>query len=208
MGRRPVSRLSRRRSVSPYPAASKASLRVEVILSCALLFFVGFGVVLFASHRLTLGGVPAPLILSFLGDETARNAYFQKDSQKLHDRLQVMGIEEKIKAFYRPRVRDEAALDQYIHQILYDRTGHVGDAYQVTPQGILTLKNSVPAGFEEWFKLAQEVGLATDSLNQNGIQYVVSFEGAVIPYEELAAIFSLAELQSLRDAGRSLVEAK
>jgi hypothetical protein len=51
-----------------------------------------------------------------------------------------MGVEEKIKSFYRPKIRDEAKLDQYIHQILYDRTGYVGEAYQVNSEGVLVLK--------------------------------------------------------------------
>jgi hypothetical protein len=82
----------------------------------------------------------APIIVSFIQDETARSAYFKGDSKKLHDRLQDMGVEEQIKAFYRPQIGDEVQLDQYIHQLLYNRTGHVGDAYKVNSQGILVLK--------------------------------------------------------------------
>ncbi len=206
MSQRPTYQPNGRRPVSSHPVASKASLWVEALLCCSSLFFIGFVVVLFASEYLTIGGVPVPIILSFVADETARDAYFQKDSQKLHDRLQGMEIEERVKAFYRPKIRNEAQLDQHIHQILYDRTGHVGDAYQVNAQGVLTLKQSVPDGFEVWFELAQKAGLVTDSLNQNGVQYVVTSEGTVVPYEELAAIFSQAELRSLSNGSPPLVE--
>ncbi|NER25996.1 MAG: hypothetical protein F6J96_35965, partial [Symploca sp. SIO1C2] len=48
----------------------------------------------------------------------------------------------RIKAFYRPRIQDETQLDQHIHQILYDRVGYVGDAYQVNSEGVLVLKES------------------------------------------------------------------
>ena len=89
---------------------------------------------------LIIGGVPVSIVMSFLQDETARNAYFQGDSKKLRDRLQEMGVEEKIKAFYRRQIPDEAKLDQHIHQLLYERTGYVGDGYWVNPQGILILK--------------------------------------------------------------------
>ena len=88
---------------------------------------------------LAIGGVPTPIIMSFLQDETARNAYFQGDGKKFHARLQEMGIEDKIKAYYRPQIPNEAKLDQYTHQILYDRTGYLGENYRVN-QGILVLK--------------------------------------------------------------------
>lgn len=65
-----------------------------------------------------------------------------------------------------------------------------------------------PDGFEAWFKLARKADLVTGSLNQDSVQYVLTVKGAVILYEELAAIFSQAELQSFHDQGRSLVETK
>lgn len=61
---------------------------------------------------LTIGGVPAPIMVSFIQDETARSAYLRGDSKKLHDRLQDMGVEEQIKAFYRSQIADEVQLDQ------------------------------------------------------------------------------------------------
>lgn len=125
---------------STYRSSRKAPLLVATIIYLNLLLCVGIWAVLLTNGFLTIGGVPTPIILSFLQDETARNAYFQGDSQKLHDRLQGMGIEDRIKAFYRPQIRDEAELDQHIHQIMYDRTGYVGNSYRVNSQGVLVLK--------------------------------------------------------------------
>lgn len=155
---------------------------------------------LLTSERATIGGVPTSIIIDSLKDETARSALLQRDSRKLHDRLEVMGVEARIKAFYRPQIPNEVKLDQHIHQLLYDRTGYVGDAYQVNSQGVLTLRESAaPDDFNQWFKLAREVGLVNGSLKQNGIQYVIGAGGAVVPYEELAAIFTLEELRALAE---------
>jgi hypothetical protein len=89
---------------------------------------------------LLIGGVPSSIILTFLQDQPALTAYFQNNKQALHDRLEELEIEEQIKAYYRPQIPDEAELDQYIHQVFYDRTGYVGEDYQVNEQGILSLK--------------------------------------------------------------------
>lgn len=92
------------------------------------------------SGQLVISGVPFSIILTFLRDKTARRAYFRKDSSALHDRLWSMGIEERIKDFYRPQLQDELEVDRYIHQLLFERTGYVGKDYQVNPEGILFLK--------------------------------------------------------------------
>lgn len=127
---------------SNYRFSRKAPLAVVAIIYLNLLLCVGIWAVLLTKGYVTIGGVPTPIIMSFLRDETARNAYFQGDSKKLHDRLQDMGVEEKIKAYYRPQIPDPAKLDQYIHQILYERTGYVGKAYRVNSQRVLVLKQS------------------------------------------------------------------
>jgi len=197
MTRRFVPRPSRTYAVS-YRDSSKTVLRVATLLFSALILFVGFGTLLLTNKRLTVGGVPVPIILQFLRDDTARTAYLQKDSRKLHDRLEAMGVESQIKAFYRPQIRDEIELDQYIHQLLYERTGHVGDAYRVNAQVILVLKpTSVDQDFNEWYKLAREAGLVAGKVKREGMQYVITSEGLAIPYPELAAIFSRNELLSL-----------
>ena len=42
-----------------------------------------------------------------------------------------LGVEYDIKAYYRDRIQDPVKLDQHIHQILFDRTGYVGESYTV-----------------------------------------------------------------------------
>jgi hypothetical protein len=186
-----------RQHVSSDPTSKRASWWVAVLIYFSVLLSVGIGVVLLTSERATIGGVPISIIMDFLRDETARSAYFEGDRQKLHDRLEAMGVEEEIKAFYRPQIRNEVKLDKYIHQLLYDRTGYVGDAYQVNTQGVLTPRKQASDNFKEWYDLAHEVGLVHGSLKQNGIRYVTNSEGIVISYEELAAVFSLEELRLL-----------
>jgi hypothetical protein len=94
----------------------------------------------FFSGQLLIGGVPSSIILTFLQDQPALTAYFQNNDRALHDRLNELGIEDQIKAYYRPQIPDEAKLDQYIHQVFYNRTGYVGEDYEVSEQGTLTLK--------------------------------------------------------------------
>ena len=89
-----------------------------------------------------IGGVPSPIIFSFFQNEIARKAYFDGDSKKLSAQIQSMGLPEKLKPYYRPQFKDEAKLDLYTNQILYDRTGYIGKAYKVNAQGILVLKKS------------------------------------------------------------------
>lgn len=95
---------------------------------------------LFMSGRVTLGGVPYPILNKFWDDEAAKVAYFGGDRQTLHDRLSEMNIEEDIKDYYRRRFDDEGELDRYIHQIMFDRTGYVGEAYKVDNYGRLFWK--------------------------------------------------------------------
>ena len=121
-------------------SASKAPVRLVKSILLSVILLISIWGVLFTGGYVTLGGVPAPIIMKFLGDETAREAYFQGDRKKLHNRLNDMGVEEDIKAYYRPQIPDEAQLDQYIHQLFYERTGYVGDGYRVNSQGILVLK--------------------------------------------------------------------
>lgn len=90
--------------------------------------------------HLVVGGIPVSIISTFVQDDLARNAYLARDRKTLHDRLQALGVEEQIKAFYRPQIPDDIELDQYIHQIFYDRTGYVGLNYWVNSDGVLVLK--------------------------------------------------------------------
>jgi hypothetical protein len=179
----------------------RKSLKRSVVLF-SLLFFVliTIGIGLLTSTFITFKGVPLPIIVQFLVDEPARKEYFAGDKKGLHDRLQQMGIEEEIKAFYRPKIQDENKLDQYIHQIFYNSTGYVGEGYFVNSQGLLVPKVSPASDFEQWFELAYRAGIVVSSRHENGIQYVISPQGTVAPYQEIAAIFPLSELKKLIQA--------
>lgn len=108
--------------------------------------------VLFVNGVVTLGGVPASIVGKFIQDSTALGAFFTGNKVKLHERLEKLGIEEDIKAYYRPYIRDEVQLDQYIHQLLYNWTGYVGNNYVVTPRGTLVLKGSALRRIEQDIK--------------------------------------------------------
>jgi len=150
----------------------------------------------------TIGQVPIPILLKFIADQPARTAYFRQDKQALHDRLVALGVEEEMKAFYRPQIPDEVKLDQHIHQIFYERTGYVGEAYRVNAQGRLVLKQPSANAVNEWLQLAKETGLIVDSRQENGTLYVISPAGTVAPYADIAAIFPLAELRNLARSQR------
>ncbi len=54
---------------------------------------------------LTYKGVPLTIILRFIQDPIARQAYFDGDKVGLHHRLDEMDVEAEIKAFYRPSLK-------------------------------------------------------------------------------------------------------
>lgn len=155
-----------------------------------------------ARESATIKGVPVPIIMKFLGDGTALTAYLKGNKHQLHARLQKMDIEEEMKAFYRPKIHNEAKLDEYIHQIFYDNTGYVGEDYYVNSQGILIFKKPVSDGFNEWFNLAYEAGIVIGSKQENGIQYVISPQGTVAPYKGIATFFPLEKLRTLAEMKR------
>ncbi|MGB7416680.1 MAG: hypothetical protein WA902_20925 [Thermosynechococcaceae cyanobacterium] len=142
---------------------------------------------------LTIQGVPLTMVVKFLRDRPARDAYFAKDKPGLHNRLQELGIEDEIKEFYRPQFSDEKQLDQHIHQVFYDLSGYVGKAYVLTDDGTLRLRS---IGFEGWAKLAQQAGVITDSYyGADGIAYVVGIDGTVAPYDTIALLYPLSWLR-------------
>jgi hypothetical protein len=112
-----------------------------------LLLLVGLGVggaiwtSLFVNERVTLAGVPYEVVNKFWQDEPARAAYFGGDRLALHDRLQTLGVEEDIKAFYRDRFDNEYELDRHIHQLMFNQTGYVGEAYDVNDSGQLSSRS-------------------------------------------------------------------
>lgn len=95
---------------------------------------------LFLSGSVTYRGVPYEVIRKFWQDDEARAAYFSGDNQALHDRLGMLGVEQDIKRYYRDQFDSEYELDRYIHQIMFDRTGYVGEAYRVDASGRLHLR--------------------------------------------------------------------
>ncbi len=137
---------SRKRN-SSYKVSDR-SLRPASIVFPGILFVVLSGLgwiwaVMLTKGYLDIGGVPSPIIISFLQNETARIAYFDGDNAKLHAQIQSMDLAEKLKPYYRSQFEDEAELDLHTHQILYDRTGYIGKAYEVNSQGILGLKKEI-----------------------------------------------------------------
>jgi hypothetical protein len=98
--------------------------------------------VLFVKNEVTIGGVPASVIGKFLGDPTAIEAFVWGDASGLHARLQDLGVEQEIKSYHRPRMRNELELDRYIHQVLYNWTGYIGENYTRNHQGTLVLTES------------------------------------------------------------------
>lgn len=131
---------SRRARGHRHPKQRTTSQNIIVAFYLGAVFVVGAMFILFISGRLVIGGVPSSIIMRFLQDDIARSAYFSGNKAGLHDRLDDMGIEAEMKTFYRSQIPDEVELDQHIHQILYDRTGYVGAAYQVNSNGVLVLK--------------------------------------------------------------------
>ena len=153
---------------------------------------VGLGLLI--GPTITIWGIPIPMLIRFLSDQPAREAYFAGQPQTLHDRLDQLGFEEDIKAYYRPKIQNEAQLDQYIHQLFYDTTGYISKGYNVDANGVLILKNPQ---FERWYRLATQAGVVSGYQHDNGIYYVTSPNGAVAPYEEIAAVYPISLLQQL-----------
>jgi hypothetical protein len=158
------------------------------------LCIIGAGVLL-ASPMLTYKGVPLKILWKFITDEPAREAYFAHNRLALHNRLQNLGVEEEIKAFYRPKIHDEDKLDRYIHQLMYDNTGYVGKAYIVDGQGILVPHSEAPAEFKQWFALAQRLQLAKSYKMENDQVMVITPQGDAIAYETIAELYPISDLE-------------
>lgn len=99
---------------------------------------------LLVSERVTLGGIPYRIVQKFLNDKAAKTAYFAGDRQALHDRLKTLGVEADIKDYYRDRFDSESELDLYIHQMMFDQTGYIGEAYTVDSYGQLNSRYGSP----------------------------------------------------------------
>ncbi len=142
----PTSPPSRKRT-SSYKVSDR-TLRPSSLMVASILFLVlgGLGwiwTLMLTKGYVAIGGVPSPIIVNFFQNETARKAYFDGDSKKLSAQVQSMDLAEKLKPYYRPEFEDEAKLDLHAHQIVYDRTGYIGKAYQVNSQGLLVFKKGL-----------------------------------------------------------------
>lgn len=170
-------------------------------LSLAIAGVVGLGVALgglwMAQSQLTYKGVPLSIIVQFVQDPIAREAYFAGNKQRLHNRLDEMGVEDQIKDFYRSRIPDEKELDQYIHQLLYENTGYVGEAYRLDSQGKLVLKPTLTREFWTWFRLAKRLKLVTDKEIEEDVIYLITPKGSRVPYEVISSIYSIEDLHQL-----------
>lgn len=120
--------------------------KVIVAGAVGTLMAVGTWVVLFTTGAVTLGGVPYTIILKVWQNPAARSALLGGEETELHNLMGSLGIEYDIKEYYRDRIKDPVKLDQHIHQILFDRTGYVGENYTVRGR-TLVLKD--PSKLEE-----------------------------------------------------------
>jgi hypothetical protein len=164
-------------------------------VSSLLLTVVGVG--LFFQDSIVIRGIPLSLIIKGIADWPALEAYLSGNKQALHARLEKLGFEEEVKAFYRPKIRNEIELDRHIHQVLYDNTGYVGKAYYVNSQGNLTLKVPADTQFQKWFQLASEANVVVRSYKEGDEIYVVSPGGAIALYKDIAKVYSPALLNRL-----------
>lgn len=112
--------------------------RYRILLTLLALSLGGAAwTILFVNEQVTVGGVPYRIVHKFWQDKAARDAYFAGDRQALHDELSSLGVEDDIKDFYRPKFDSEYELDRYIHQLMFNQTGYVGEAYEVDNYGQL-----------------------------------------------------------------------
>lgn len=137
-------RRKRAQSSRLYQRANSERLRIQLLRGAAVSAFLGLSLganvwgSLFVREKITLGGVPYRVVQQFWNDQQARDAYFGGDRQALHDRLADLEVEESIKSYYSSRFNNEDELDLFIHQVMFDRTGYVGEAYQVNNYGELS----------------------------------------------------------------------
>lgn len=119
------------RSVQARQKSNKTVAKAIVATAIGTILAAGTWVVLFTSGALTLGGVPYAVLIKVWQNPTARAALLGGDETELHHLMGSLGIEYDIKEYYRSRIQDPVELDQHIHQILFDRTGYVGENYTV-----------------------------------------------------------------------------
>ncbi len=178
----------------------KCRLARSPFLKLGLLVLISLGFVgAYYSDSITIKAVPLKIVLKVFTDQKSMEAYFKGNKPRLHARLQELDVEEEIKAYYRPQIRDEQKLDQYIHQVFYDLTGYVGLSYKVNSQGTLVLLNpqEQEITFHRWISLAKQLGVISGNTQENGVEYVVSSDGTKLTYSEASRLFTLPMLEQL-----------
>ena len=118
-------------SVQARQKSNKTLGKALIVGAVATIMFSGTWIILFATDTITLGGVPYSVLMKVWQDPAARSALLGGDATELHDLMGSLGIEYDIKNYYRSRIDDPVELDQHIHQILFDRTGYIGENYTV-----------------------------------------------------------------------------
>jgi hypothetical protein len=187
--------------VKPLVVRSRNTIRPKrlkgsyILAGGASVLLIGLLALIITFPSLTYKGVPLSILLRFVKDPIARQAYFDGDKTGLHNRLDHMGVEDDIKAFYRPKFQDEQALDLYIHQLLYKNTGYVGTAYRLNEQGQLVPRSTLPPDFEHWLALAQQLNFVVSHEIQNGVIYVKTPQGSRVPYTTMASLYSISDME-------------
>jgi hypothetical protein len=183
------------------PKRLKGSYIAASSIAVLLLGLLGFSL---AFPSLTYRGVPLSILLKFVEDPIARQAYFKGDKIGLHNRLDQMGIESDIKAFYRPQIQDEQELDLYIHQLLYDNTGYIGKAYHLNERGQLVPFSKLPAHFHRWFALAQQLQLAASYETEDDVIYIITPQGSRAPFTLMSQLYTIPEMRQWASGKNSL----
>ena len=127
-------------SVRAQQQSRKKLVTMVLLATGGVISAIGIWVLLFTAGVVTLGGVPYQVLMKVWQDETARSALLSGEGTALHNQMSDLGIEREIKDHYRTRIQDPVELDRHIHQILFDRTGYVGENYVVNG-GKLILKD-------------------------------------------------------------------
>lgn len=167
-----------------------------MLVGLTVSFALGLVYLGIAFPRLTYKGVPLTILLMFIQDPIARQAYFDGDKVGLHHRLDEMDVETEIKAFYRPQFQNEQDLDRHIHQLLFEDTGYVGNDYGLSAQGYLVPKSNLPADFWPWFTLARQLNLASNHETKDGILYIITPEGTRVPYTLISQLYPIPQMQN------------
>lgn len=182
--------------VRQYSTIQKKRLRWSYVAAGGAISLMVAGLGLWMAYpTLTYKGVPVRIIVQFLEDAQARQAYFAGQKTALHARLKVLGVEEQVKDFYRPQFQNEQALDLHIHQLLYDNTGYLGKAYSTNAVGQLIPKPTLTPEFWRWFELAKRLQLVTDQEMENGELIITTPQGNQVPYTTISELYPIADLE-------------